>query len=116
MTEMSCVRCGGRGEAVISTIGADGPVSRLYCDACFRVARYEAGPIMTEGPLVWGEGWPEMEEWLARNLRDLAERPHSHAWRRLLAHGIRQQMFHLPADVPPHIAAFLRGIDDLPSS
>ena len=27
MTEMSCVRCGARGEAVISTIGADGPVS-----------------------------------------------------------------------------------------
>ena len=112
MAESACVRCGAPGDGMISTIDADRPVSRRYCDACHRVARYEAGPTMTEGPAVWGQDWPEMEEWLARNLRDLAERPNAHAWRRLLAHNLRQQLFHLPADVPPHIAAFLREIDD----
>jgi hypothetical protein len=108
MTEMVCVRCGAHGDAVISTIDADGPVSRLYCEACWRVARYEAGPIMIEGPVVWGQDWPEMEEWLARNLRHVKDRPLPDLWHRLLAHVLREQLFHLPADVPSHVAAFLR--------
>ena len=107
-----CARCGVDGEVVISTIEDGRPVSRPYCDACWRVARYEAGPIMTEGPVTWGQDWPEMEEWLARNLRATDERPEAGAWRRLLAHDLRQQLSHLPAEVPPSVALFLTEFDD----
>lgn len=67
---------------------------------------------MSEGPIGWGYDWPEVEEWLARNLREADQRPHSDAWRRLLAHDLRPQLVHLPADVPSHVAAFLREFDD----
>ena len=112
MTETTCVRCGVPGEVVISTIEVDRPVSRRYCDACWRIARYEAGPIMSEGPAVWGQDWSEMEEWLARGLRSVEKRPYADLWRRLLAHDLRQQLSHLPDDVPPQVAAFLRRVDD----
>jgi hypothetical protein len=107
MTDMECVRCGADGEVEISTIEGAGPISRLYCAACWRVARYEAGSIMSEGPVTWGQDWPEMEEWLARSLRDIDKRPESDAWRRILAHNLRRQLSHLPPEIPPYIATFL---------
>ena len=113
MTSSVCARCGTDGEVVISRIQDGTPVSRLYCDPCWRVARYEAGPIMTEGPVTWGEDWPEVEEWLARNVRDTDARTESGAWCRLLAHDLRRQLSHLPAEVPPRIATFLSEFDDL---
>ena len=112
MISNACAQCGAAGENVISRIEDGRPVSRLYCDSCWRVAREEAGPIMTEGPVTWGQDWPEMEEWLARNLRVADERPESAAWRRLLAHVLRQQLSHLPAEVPPFTATFLMECDD----
>ena len=51
MTDNACARCGIDGEVTISRMEDGTPVSRRYCDACWRVARYEAGPIMTEGPV-----------------------------------------------------------------
>lgn len=107
-----CALCGADGEVVISTIEDGRPVSRLYCDACWRVGRYEAGPIITEGPVTWGHDWPEMEEWLARNLRATDTRPAADAWRRLLAHTLSEQLSHLPAEILPIVATFLTEFDD----
>jgi hypothetical protein len=107
-----CTRCGADATVMISTVEHDLPLSRPYCETCWRVARYEAGPIMSEGPLVWGEDWSEVEMWLARNLRSADERPNSRAWRQLAAHYLRQQLPHLPTEIPQSVATFLREFDD----
>ena len=86
MAGQTCARCGAEAEVVISRIEDGTPVSRSYCDGCWRVVRYVAGPIMSEGPATWGHDWAEVEEWLARNLRQVAAGPDSGAWRRLIAH------------------------------
>lgn len=107
-----CALCGSAGTVVISTMEHSRPVSHRYCDACWRIVRYEAGPIMTEGPAVWGEDWSEVEEWIAHNLRIAKERPQSHLWRRLLAHDVRQQLSHLPREIPPAVSEFLSEFGD----
>jgi hypothetical protein len=67
---------------------------------------------MSEGPVVWGQDWSEVEVWLARNLRSVDERPSSRAWRQLVAHDLRQQLAHLPTEIPQSVATFLREFDD----
>jgi hypothetical protein len=108
----TCTRCGAEATVMISTVERDVPHSRLYCDACWRVARYEAGPIMSEGPPVWGQDWAEVEVWLARNLRSADERPNSRAWRQLVAHDLRRQLSHLPTEIPQSVTIFLGEFDD----
>jgi hypothetical protein len=83
-------------------------VSHVYCDACWLIARGEAGPCMLEGPATWGESWHEVEEWLARSLLAAT----TLAYRRLIAHELRRQMPHLSGVVPPSIAAFLLDTDE----
>ena len=114
MVGQTCAQCGADAKVVISRIEDGTPVSRLYCDGCWRVARYDAGPIMSEGPITWGEDWREVEEWLARNLRDAASRSDSGAWRRLIAHDLRAQMAHLPTDLPQSVSNFLASVGDDP--
>jgi hypothetical protein len=67
---------------------------------------------MSEGPLAWGENWSEVEVWLARNLRAADERPNSRAWRQLVAHDLRQQLPHLPTEIPQSVSIFLKELDD----
>ena len=112
MAGQTCARCGAEAEVVISRIEDGTPVSLSYCDGCWRVVRYAAGPIMSEGPATWGHDWAEVEEWLARNLRQVAAGADSGAWRRLIAHDLRAQMSHLPADVPQSVSTFLASVGD----
>lgn len=107
MTGDACTRCGGTATVVISRIEQGEPVSDLYCDACWRVARQHAGPIMCEGPITWGNDWPEVEEWLSRKLAEANRRSDHEAWHRLLAHEVRRQLSHLPATIPESIMRFL---------
>ena len=107
-----CTRCGAHAEVMISRMEGNEPVSLLYCDACWRLARHDAGPVMTEGPITWGQTWPEVEAWLARNLRTTDERPNSRDWRRLLAHNLRVQLPHLRGEIPAAVSTFLRQFGD----
>jgi hypothetical protein len=79
-----------------------------YCEACWRIARDAAGPIMSEGPIHWGESWAEVEEWFERSLRAIVRRRSPATWRRLIAADLQRPMWHLPGEVPRTIQDFLR--------
>lgn len=108
MQSATCARCGLPAQAVISTIDGARPISRAYCHSCWSLARGDAGPVMLEGPITWGDSWEELEVWLARTLRDVR----SHEYRRLVAHEVRRQSPNLPAPTPPTVADFLAEFDE----
>lgn len=107
MSVPRCARCGAEAVATISSIVDAAPHSLAFCEPCWRIARSEAGAVMSEGPILWGESWDEAIEWLTRSLRAADARPTPTAWRRLIAHDLQRQLPHLPAEVPQAVRDFL---------
>lgn len=108
----TCARCGADASVAISSIVGTLVRSKVYCDPCWRVARLEAGQIMSEGPIRWGDSWDEVEAWLVRSLQGVESRSMRTSWRRLIAHDLRSQLAHLPAEVPDAVRVFLGEFGD----
>ena len=81
--------------------------AETYCDSCWRAARSQAGTLMMEGPIKWGESWSEVEEWLTRTTQSVSERPDPASWRRLIAADLQRQLTHLPPEIPQTVREFL---------
>ena len=111
MSADACGRCGAQAEMMLSNIENKEIVSRLYCKACWLVER-EHADFMMEGAIIWARSWPEVERWLEIFLPIANERSNPDGWRRLLAYELRSQLPHLPAEMPPSVARFLKEVDD----
>ena len=114
MISSVCALCGAdRRSSASSTIDATACLRNCARRLLRRVARYEAGPIMSEGPVTWDDGWPEMEEWLARNVAAQRRRVRR---RRLApdcsAHTLREQLSPPPAGDSSPRSDLLAEFDD----
>ena len=56
-----------------------------------------------EGPLAWGEDWPEVLAWLERSLGATSSRRSQV----LVAHELHRQLTHLPRPYPARATGFL---------
>ena len=92
----SCDECQAPATCVLAYFVDRAARSAPLCERCWLARRHVVGAEMLEGPISWGEDWPEVTTWLARTLALAPTRRLRH----LTAVELARQVPHLPAPIP----------------